>query len=120
MITAQMLNAVRGGANKTAIMYKARLSFEQLQRYLKKLSDLGLLYYNNDTRMFTATQKGLLYLGNFTEMQCIEEELDTKRASITRLLSPEGNNEQDSKNKEQDAGGFLVTQLSRKGSNWTR
>ena len=115
VITAQILNAVRAGANKTAIMYRARLSFEQLQRYLRRLNELGLLGYNKETRIYTATQKGLLYLGNFTEMQGIAEELQLKRATIMRLLSFDENGSHDNKDSVSnlDARTFLVSSLGK-------
>jgi len=111
MITAQVLNAGRAGANKTSIMYRARLSFEQLQRYLRRLLELGLLIYDGESRLYSATAKGILYLENFTEMQGIAEALDAKKGMLLKLVSTNGD---DSKRIENmDNRGFSVFAVSR-------
>jgi len=42
-ITAQILETARGGAIKTHIMYKAKLSYSQLEEYTALLIEKGLL-----------------------------------------------------------------------------
>ena len=45
-IVGSILKSANGGrANKTKIMYKAFLSFEQLKEYLTVLQDKGLIEY---------------------------------------------------------------------------
>ena len=46
-----------GGANKTAIMYRGNLSYDQLRRYLALLSG-RLLIHRNDQGRFQITAKG--------------------------------------------------------------
>ena len=52
----------RGGANKTAIMYRSNLSYDQLLRYLALLSEQEFLRRNAAGR-FEVTEKGTLALG---------------------------------------------------------
>ena len=42
-ITAEILETARGGAIKTHIMYKAKLSYSQLEEYTALLVEKGLL-----------------------------------------------------------------------------
>jgi len=52
----------RGGANKTAIMYRSNLSYDQLLRYLALLSDQEFLR-RNASGHFEVTEKGVVALG---------------------------------------------------------
>lgn len=52
----------RGGANKTAIMYRSNLSYDQLLRYLALLSEQEFLR-RNDAGHFEVTEKGEQALG---------------------------------------------------------
>ncbi len=85
-ITAKVLSSARTGARKTAIMYNASLSFDQLMRYLRKLDDLGLLTYDNESRLYALTPRGLLYLKNFTEQQGLSEALSVKEATLREIF----------------------------------
>jgi len=94
-ITAQMLNAARSGINKTGIMQRAALNFEQLQRYIGKLHNCGLLGYNENTIIYQTTPKGFDYLSLYTKTQGIEEEVKTIKAELQKLLSPDENKPKD-------------------------
>ena len=64
-----------GGATKTKIMYKAFLSYAQLKEYLTVLLEKKLLEYEDDTKFFRTTEKGLHLLqmyNQFDEMMSIE------------------------------------------------
>ena len=64
-----------GGATKTKIMYKAFLSYAQLKEYLTVLLEKKLLEYEEDTKFFRTTEKGLHLLqmyNQFDEMMSIE------------------------------------------------
>lgn len=114
MIAAQVLSASRAGARKTGIMYRANLSFEQLGRYLRRLVDLDLLTYDEKSRLYTATPRGLLYLENFTELQGITEALSTKKATLLTLVYHDKNGTDRAGNSEnQDVGGFLLSRLGK-------
>lgn len=46
-----------GGVNKTAVMYKSNLSYDQLRRYLSQLSDRHLIL-RNESGHFQTTREG--------------------------------------------------------------
>jgi predicted transcriptional regulator len=63
---------------KTKIMYKAFLTYAQLQEYLAILIQNGLLEYLDETKSYKTTERGLKFLKIYEKM---EEELtmiDTK------------------------------------------
>ena len=79
-IAAQILQAANGHdeITKTKIMYKAFLTYAQLQEYLAILIQNGLLEYLDRTKSYKTTEKGLRFLKIYEKM---EEELtmiDTK------------------------------------------
>ncbi len=57
----------KGGVNKTSIMYKGNLSYDQLQRYLGLLSSQELLHRAQEGR-FTTTPKGQGTLRHLSEL----------------------------------------------------
>lgn len=62
-IVSQILEVANGGnATKTNIMNKAFLSYEQLKEQLAILTEKDLLCYDEDTRTFKTTEKGLRFL----------------------------------------------------------
>ena len=64
-----------GGATKTKIMYKAFLSYAQLKEYLTVLLEKRLLEYEEETKFFRTTEKGIRFLqmyNQFDEMMSIE------------------------------------------------
>ena len=58
-IVAMILDAAKGGATKTKIMYIAFLSFNQLKEYLSILIENNLVEYRDGTKTFKTTEKGL-------------------------------------------------------------
>jgi predicted transcriptional regulator len=79
-IAAQILQAANGHdeITKTKIMYKAFLTYAQLQEYLAILIQNGLLEYLDETKSYKTTERGLKFLKIYEKM---EEELtmiDTK------------------------------------------
>ncbi len=72
-IIAEILEIAKGRPLKTQIMYKANLSFAQLNEYLKlmlKIRLLAKLDYNGK-EVYSATEKGLDFLqrhGELTEL----------------------------------------------------
>ena len=58
-IVAIILEAANGGTTRTRIMYKAFLSFAQLKEYLSMLLEKGLIEYEEGTRRYKTTEKGI-------------------------------------------------------------
>jgi predicted transcriptional regulator len=56
------------GATLTKIMYRAFLSHTQLKSYLTYLVDNGLLQYYSFNQTFQTTEKGLVFLRTYSEM----------------------------------------------------
>lgn len=79
-IVAEILHHAKGGRIKTHIMYKARLSYSQVQEYLPLLIDKGFL--ENTTfkqrrrikTLYKTTEKGIEYLGH---LESIDKLWDT-------------------------------------------
>ena len=69
-IIAKVLDVARRGAIKTRIMYRASLSFVQLNEYLSFLLDVNLLeaVENPKRRSYKTTNKGLQYLQSYMEI----------------------------------------------------
>lgn len=63
-----MLEAADGGVTKTRIMYKAFLSYEQLKEYLVLLCENGLLEYNEESRTYKTTYKGIRFLEIYSQI----------------------------------------------------
>jgi len=68
-----------GGATKTKIMYKAFLSFIQLKEFLTFLTEGGLLSYDVQTETFKTTEKGLLFLKTYSQ---INELMNVSKSSF--------------------------------------
>jgi len=69
-IIAEILEIAREGALKTQIMYKANLSFTQLNEYLKFMLKIHLLdrIFDDRKEMYRATGKGLDFLQRHHEI----------------------------------------------------
>jgi len=70
-IMAQVLDIAREGTLKTQIMYRANLSFAQLNEYLSLLREVELLKVNTEDGRTTykTTSKGIRYLENFVKIK---------------------------------------------------
>ena len=70
-IMAQILDIAREGTLKTQIMYRANLSFAQLNEYLALLQEVKLLRVNTEDGRTTyrTTLKGIKYLENFSTIK---------------------------------------------------
>jgi predicted transcriptional regulator len=64
VIMAEIMDISRNGALKTQIMYKANLSFSQLNEYINLLSHTRLLEKsaNNGKDIYKATKKGIDFM----------------------------------------------------------
>jgi predicted transcriptional regulator len=57
-----VLDAAKRGETRTRIMYKSFLSFDQLRQYLSFLLEKGLIEYEEGTKKFRTTEKGIRVL----------------------------------------------------------
>ena len=73
---AEMLEISRNGALKTQIMYKANLSFAQLNEYLSLLLEIGLLEAVNKGKktLYKTTGKGLHYIQGHKKLTALYSE----------------------------------------------
>lgn len=60
--------AVAGRATKTRLMYGAFLSFTQINQYLEFLLSNALIMTDQETHVYTLTEKGLRFLNLYDEM----------------------------------------------------
>jgi len=69
-ILAEILDIAKDGSLKTQIMYRANLSFTQLNEYLDLLLSMKLvgIVENREKTMYKTTPKGLQYLQNYREI----------------------------------------------------
>ncbi len=73
-IVAEILKTARGGKIKTHIMYKAKLSYSQINEYLTMLVEKGFLENRRVKRkrqtitMYRTTEKGMEYLEHLDSM----------------------------------------------------
>jgi predicted transcriptional regulator len=69
-IIAEILDIAKDGALKTQIMYKANLSFAQLNSYIKLLLETQLIEINNKDgkNIYRTTRKGVEYMDSYKEV----------------------------------------------------
>ena len=69
-IIAEILTIARDGCLKTQIMYRANLSFAQLNEYLSFLTKMDLLIVQNENRRNTyrTTAQGEKYLEKYKDL----------------------------------------------------
>ena len=82
-IVAEILEIAREGSLKTQIMYRANLSFTQLNDYLRFMLKINLLerVLENDREIYRATGKGVDFLQRYREINELlksEEETSCK------------------------------------------
>lgn len=75
-IMADIVDLCKAGIRKTHIMYKANLSYEQINRYLYELLEKELIIQNLDDGVLTyrATEKGRSFLQYYNLMLSILDE----------------------------------------------
>jgi len=76
-IVAEILETARGGAIKTHIMYKAKLSYGQLSEYIPLLIEKGFLEnltvirYRQTKNLLKTTEQGEKFLENFKSLDLL-------------------------------------------------
>ena len=69
-IIAEMLTIAKDGCLKTQIMYRANLSFAQLNEYLSFLTKMDLLKVQNENKknIYRTTVKGARYIDKYKDI----------------------------------------------------
>jgi predicted transcriptional regulator len=77
-ILAEILKIAKGGSLKTQIMYRANLSFAQLNEYLNFLTKMEFLEIQNENRKdnYVTTSKGDRYLEKYTDLANLLGEIE--------------------------------------------
>ncbi|TRO50536.1 DUF4364 domain-containing protein [Candidatus Bathyarchaeota archaeon] len=72
-IIAEILAIAKDGLLKTQIMYRANLSFAQLNEYLDFLNEINLLEVEKENRkkVYRTTEKGERYLQKYDDISYI-------------------------------------------------
>ena len=72
-VLASMLNSATGeeGTLMTRIMYSSFLSFTQVKRFLKLLTENDLLEYDEINKVYKTTGKGLRFLVLYEKMDAL-------------------------------------------------
>jgi predicted transcriptional regulator len=68
-IQACILEAAKGGASKTRLMYKAFLSYFQVIAYMKELLQSGMLEYDSSEDIYRTSSKGIDFLGVYQQLE---------------------------------------------------
>ncbi len=84
-IISDILEITRHGCTKTRIMYKANLSYDQLQRYLKLMQDTRLLITFPNDRKYQTSSKGMLFLKTFEDFWKMGETVSKQFAILSEL-----------------------------------
>lgn len=74
-IMAEILRIASDGALQTQIMYRANLSFTQVNDYLSFMLGIGLLEVRNDA--YITTKKGLDFLQRYTQIRELMKDVDS-------------------------------------------
>jgi len=93
-IIADILGIAIGGSLKTQIMYKANLSFAQLNEYLSFLLEVKLIAasFQNKKTVYNATSKGTRFLHNYTKIKgLLKTEGKRKGESDLLIYTKDGN-----------------------------
>jgi predicted transcriptional regulator len=83
-IIAEILDIAKEGTLKTQIMYKANLSFAQLNDYLKFMLKKNLLtkFRANGKEVYAATEKGLDFLQRHYELTELLQENENSKNGV--------------------------------------
>jgi predicted transcriptional regulator len=72
-IASRILESAADGSTKTKIMYRAFLSYAQLQEYLLVLEENGLLAHEKGEQLYRTTEKGKRFLDITNSLQGMME-----------------------------------------------
>ncbi|TLX95312.1 MAG: transcriptional regulator [Thaumarchaeota archaeon] len=86
-IAAQILALCREGARRTQVLYRANLSFQQLNKYTELLEARGLLRFDGGSRQYRITQLGVAFLVEYGELENASRTLSAKRTVLLQALA---------------------------------
>jgi predicted transcriptional regulator len=78
-IASRILESAAEGTTKTKIMYRAFLSYAQLQEYLLVLEENGLLAHDKGGQLYSTTEKGRRFLSITNSLQGMMESIPNLR-----------------------------------------
>jgi predicted transcriptional regulator len=83
-IIAEILEIAKDGTLKTQIMYRANLSFAQLNDYVKFMLKTGLInkFRANGKDVYEATEKGLEFLQRHSELTELLQENEKSKNGV--------------------------------------
>jgi predicted transcriptional regulator len=83
-IIAEILDIAKDGTLKTQIMYKANLSFAQLNDYVKFMLKISLLnkFRANGKDVYEATEKGLDYIQRHMELMELLQDNEKRKNGV--------------------------------------
>ena len=96
-IMAEILEVALEGTLKTQVMYKANLSFAQLNQYLRLLLDLDLLEVKKSVEktFYKTTTKGMRFLESYKQIRSLlkkkTEKNDSQNENHSVFLVKRGN-----------------------------
>ena len=93
-IIADILDITRNKSLKTQIMYKANLSFAQLNEYLSFLLEVKLIAasFQSKKTVYKATSKGTRFLHNYTKIKdLLKTEGKRKGENNSLIYTKDGN-----------------------------
>lgn len=81
---AEIMEIAKGSQLKTRIMYRANLSFSQVNEYLSFLTEMKFLKVHtvDGQKFYETTDKGALYIENYMEMTCLLKSQEPAEAPI--------------------------------------
>ena len=68
IIALILQSSMNGGATKTRLMYRAFLSYTQIQEYLQLLISKGLIMHEEGTQLYKLTEKGLHFIRSYEQI----------------------------------------------------
>jgi len=82
---AEIMEITKGSQLKTRIMYRANLSFSQVNEYLSFLTEMGFLKVTEvkGQKFYETTTKGERYIDNYMEMSSL---LRPEELEVTMLV----------------------------------
>jgi predicted transcriptional regulator len=83
-IIAEILDIAKDGTLKTQIMYKANLSFAQLNDYVKFMLKISLLnkFRANGKDVYEATEKGIDYIQRHMELMELLQDNEKRKNGV--------------------------------------
>jgi predicted transcriptional regulator len=85
-IMAEMVVVCQNGARKTHIMYKANLSYEMLQRYMKILLETRLVEKSPVDGYYRTTPKGITFVKDYEDFKKLSELHESKKSSLLKIF----------------------------------